>query len=85
MPSILSSLDRALLLAGIRASGRSTVHAPPGSHLRCVFWKSITHFRAWFAVRCRPPIRSATYEIDLELVNGATVSHREALSRCGVI
>lgn len=84
LPSILSSLDRALLLAGYEPQAEA-LYTRRLSLIEMRILEVDRAFPCLVRSSVPPAIRSATYEIDLELVNGTTVLHGDALSRCGVI
>lgn len=83
-PSLLSSLERALLLAGYDSLVESLYTRRLALVEMRIFEVDIT-FPCLLRSSVPPAIRSAVYEIDLDLVNGTVISHEEALSRCGAI
>lgn len=83
LPSILTSLDRALLLAGYEPQAEA-LYTRRLALIEMRILEVDNAFPCLVRSSVPPAIRSATYEIDLELVNGATVSHAEALARFGV-
>lgn len=84
LPGTLSSLDRALLLAGYEPKAEA-LYTRRLALIEMRILEVDDAFPCLVRSSVSPAIRSATYEIDLDLVDGATVPHREALSRCGVI
>lgn len=84
LPAILSSFDRALLLAGYEPQAEA-LYIRRMALIEMRILEVDQAFPCLVRSSIPPAIRAATYEIDLELVNGTIVSHAEALSRCGVV